>query len=90
MATCVGKPACPRSGIVVIHKDVVLTTGKDGTHAFSLADGKHLWKGPGTGRDLLVIDDLVWRVQETSGILEQRTEHWPTLSRQAGAAFVRL
>ena len=77
--------ACPRSGIVVIHEDVVLTTGKDGTNAFSLADGKHLWKGPNTGRDLLVIDDLVWRVQQISGILEQRKEHWPTLSREAGA-----
>ena len=76
---------CPPGGIVVMHKDVVLTTGKDGTNAFSLADGKHLWKGPNTGRDLLVIDDLVWRVQETIGILEQRQEHWPTLARQAGA-----
>ncbi len=76
---------CPRSGIVVIHKDVVLTTGKEGTNAFSLANGKHLWKGPNTGRDLLVIDDLVWRVQATPGILEEREEHWPTLSRQAGA-----
>jgi outer membrane protein assembly factor BamB len=75
----------PKSGIVVIHKDVVLTTGKGGTNAFSLADGKHLWKGPDTGRDLLVIDDLVWRVQQTGGILDQREEHWPTLSRQAGA-----
>ena len=76
---------CPRSGILVIHKDVVLTTGKDGTNAHSLADGKHLWQGPGTGRDLLVIDDLVWRVQETTGILQEREEHWPTLSRRAGA-----
>jgi outer membrane protein assembly factor BamB len=76
---------CPRSGIVVIHKDVVLTTGKEGTHAFSLDNGKHLWKGPDTGRDLLVIDDLVWRVQATPGILAEREEHWPTLSRQAGA-----
>ena len=76
---------CPRSGIVVIHKDVVLTTGKDGANAFSLADGKPLWKGPDTGRDLFVIDDLVWRVQETIGILDGREEHWPTLSRQAGA-----
>ena len=76
---------CPRSGIVVIYKDVVLTTGKGGTMAFSLADGKQLWKGPGTGRDLLVIDDLVWRVQETTGILETREEHWPTLARHAGA-----
>lgn len=76
---------CPRSGIVVIHEDVVLTTGKGGTTAYSLADGKELWKGPGTGRDLLVIDDLVWRVQETVGILERRAEHWPTLARHAGA-----
>jgi len=76
---------CPSSGIVVIHKDVVLTTGKGGTNAFSLTDGKHLWKGPNTGRDLMVIDDLVWRVQETTGILEQRKEHWPTLARRAGA-----
>jgi outer membrane protein assembly factor BamB len=76
---------CPKSGIVVIHKDVVLATGKEGTNAFALTDGKHLWKGPNTGRDLLVIDDLVWRVQETIGILQRREEHWPTLSRQAGA-----
>jgi len=76
---------CPPSGIVVMHKDVVLTTGKGGTNAFSLADGKPLWRGPNTGRDLLVIDDLVWRVEETSGILEKREEHWPTLSRRAGA-----
>ncbi|HUT95082.1 MAG TPA: PQQ-binding-like beta-propeller repeat protein [Thermoguttaceae bacterium] len=76
---------CPRSGIVVIHKDVVLTTGKDGTNAFSLVDGKPLWKGPNTGRDLFVINDLVWRVEETIGILDGREEHWPTLSRQAGA-----
>ena len=79
---------CPRSGIVVIHKDVVLTTGKGGNNAFSLADGKLLWKGPDTGRDLLVIDDLVWRVEQTVGILEQRKEHWPTLSRQAGAQLL--
>jgi len=76
---------CPSSGIVVIHNGVVLTTGKGGTNGFSLADGKHLWKGPNTGRDLMVIDDLVWRVQETTGILEQRKEHWPTLARRAGA-----
>ena len=50
---------CPPSGILVIHKEVVLTTGKTGTNAFSLADGKHLWEGPSTGNDLLVIDDLV-------------------------------
>jgi outer membrane protein assembly factor BamB len=80
--------ACPRSGIVVIHEDVVLTTGKGGANAFSLADGEHLWKGPDTGRDLFVIDDLVWRVQQTSGILEQRKEPWPTLSRQAGARLL--
>ncbi len=77
--------ACPRSGIVVIYKNAVLTTGKGGTTAFSLADGKELWKGPGTGRDLLVIDDLVWRIQETIGILERREEHWPTLARNSGA-----
>jgi len=76
---------CPPSGIVVIHKDVVLTTGKGGTNAFSLSHGKHLWKGPNTGRDLFVIGDLVWRVEQTMGILEKRQEHWPTLSRQAGA-----
>jgi len=76
---------CPPSGIVVIYKDVVLTTGKGGTTAFAFADGEQLWKGPGTGRDLLVIDDLVWRVQETIGILERRKEHWPTLARNAGA-----
>ena len=76
---------CPGSGIVVLHKDVVLTTGKGGTNAFSLTDGKHLWKGADTGRDLFVIDDLVWRVQQTGGILDQREEGWPTLSRQAGA-----
>ena len=76
---------CPRAGIVVMHKHVVLTTGKGGLNAFSLADGKQLWKGPDTGRDLFVIDDLVWRVQQTSGILEQRKEHWPTLAREAGA-----
>ncbi|MGM0486080.1 MAG: PQQ-binding-like beta-propeller repeat protein, partial [Planctomycetota bacterium] len=76
---------CPRGGIVVIHKDVVLTSGGKGTHAFSLADGERLWKGPNAGRDLFVIDDLVWMVRETRGILERRDEHWPTLSRQAGA-----
>jgi len=76
---------CQRSTILVIHKDVVLTSGRDGTHAFAVADGKHLWKGPNTGRDLLVIDDLVWRIQETMGILDQREEHWPTLSRRSGA-----
>ncbi len=80
--------ACPRAAIVVIHKDVVLTTGKEGSNAFSLADGKHLWKGPNTGRDLLVIDDLVWRVQQTVGLLEQREEHWPTLARDAGAKML--
>jgi outer membrane protein assembly factor BamB len=77
----------PRSTIVVIHQDVVLTTGKEGSRAFSLADGTHLWKGPNTGRDLLVIDDLVWRVQEAAGILAQREEPWPTLSRRAGATL---
>ena len=76
---------CPRGAIVVIHKDVVVTTGRNGTHAFALADGAHLWKGPNTGRDLFVIDDLVWRVEETIGILDRREEHWPTLSRHAGA-----
>jgi outer membrane protein assembly factor BamB/SAM-dependent methyltransferase len=79
------KVACPRAGIVVIHKDVVLTSGKEGTKAFLLADGKSLWKGPNAGRDLFVIDDLVWMVRATPGILEQREEHWPTLARQAGA-----
>ena len=82
------KAESPRSGIVVMHKDVVLTSGKGGLNAFSLADGKHLWKGPDTGRDLLVIDDLVWRVEQTVGILEQREEHWPTLARQAGARLL--
>jgi len=80
--------ACPRSGIVVIHEDVVLTTGKGGLNAFSLADGRHLWKGPDTGRDLFVIDDLVWRVEHAIGILARRKEHWPTLSRQAGARLL--
>ncbi len=77
----------PGGGILVIHKDVVLTSGK-GLNAFSLADGMPLWNGSGTGRDLLVIDDLVWRVQLTSGILQRREEHWPTLSRQAGAKLL--
>jgi len=76
---------CPASGIVVIHKDVVIASGKSGAVAFSLADGRPLWKGPDTGRDLIVIDDLVWRVEETVGILQGREEHWPTLSRFAGA-----
>ena len=80
--------ACPRTGIVVIHRDVVLTSGKEGTKAFSLAGGQLLWKGPNAGRDLFVIDDLVWMVRETPGILEQREEHWPTLSRQAGAQLL--
>ena len=75
----------PAGGMVVIHKDVVLTTGKGGTRAYSLTDGKPLWKGPGTGRDLFVIHDLVWRVEQTIGILRNREEHWPTLSRFAGA-----
>ncbi len=44
-----------------------------------------LWKGPDAGRDLFVIDDLVWMVQPTPGVLQQREEHWPTLSRQSGA-----
>ncbi len=76
---------CPAGGIVVIHNEAVLTSGKSGTHAFSLADGTLLWKGPDAGRDLFVIDDLVWMVEETPGILQQREEPWPTLSRQAGA-----
>ena len=76
---------CPSSSILVIHENVVLTTGKDGSHAYALSDGTHLWKGPNTGRDLFVINDLVWRVQQTPGILERRQEHWPTLSRNAGA-----
>jgi hypothetical protein len=50
-----------------------------------LQDGQRLWEGPATGRDLLVIDDLVWRIEETMGILQQREEIWPTLSRRAGA-----
>ena len=78
---------CPGSGIVVIHNEVVLTSGKAGTNAFSLADGKLLWKGPDAGRDLFVIDDLAWMVRETPGILEEREGHWPTLSRQAGASL---
>jgi outer membrane protein assembly factor BamB len=77
-----------RSSIVVLHKDVVLVTGKDGTNAYALTDGAPLWSGPDLGRDLLVIDDLVWRVQPTAGILQQREEHWPTLSRQAGAQLL--
>lgn len=76
---------CSPSGIVVIHHAVVLTSGKGGTNAFSLVDGRSLWKGPSTGRDLFVIDDLVWSVGGTTGILAAREEHWPTLSRQAGA-----
>ena len=76
---------CPPGTVVVIHNNVVLTTGREGTRAFALADGTPLWEGPPTGRDLLVIDDLVWRIEETPGILERREEHWPTLSRQAGA-----
>ncbi len=75
----------PPGNIVVIHNDVVLTTGRQGTHALSLADGEPLWDGPPTGRDLLVIEDLVWRIEETPGVLKRRQEHWPTLSRQAGA-----
>lgn len=77
--------ACPPSQVVVIHQDVVLLTGKTGTHAFHLPDGKPLWQGPATGRDLFVIEDLVWQIQETAGILQQREEIWPTLSRRAGA-----
>jgi outer membrane protein assembly factor BamB len=80
--------ACPPSNIVVIHEDVVLLTDKTGTHAFQLSDGKPLWTGPATGRDLFVIDDLVWRIQETTGILQQREEIWPTLSRRAGAQLL--
>ena len=38
----------------------------------------------GLGR-FYVIDDLVWMVRPTEGILETREEHWPTLARQAGA-----
>lgn len=78
---------CPQAGSIVIHKDVVLTNGKGGAQAFSMLDGTPLWKGPNTGRDLLVIDDLVWSVKGTPGILQTRSEHWPTLSRQAGAAL---
>lgn len=78
----------PGSNIVVIHKNVALTTGKEGTSAFSLDDGTRLWTGPSTGRDLLVIDDHVWRIQETEGILSSRQEHWPTLSRHAGAKLL--
>ena len=77
--------ACPPSEIVVIHEDVVLVTGKAGTRAFALQDGQPLWEGPPTGRDLLVIEDLVWRIEETEGILQRRQETWPTLSRRAGA-----
>ena len=77
--------ACPPSNIVVIHDGVVLATGKAGTNAFGLQDGHLLWNGPATGRDLLVIDNLVWRIEETLGILERREEVWPTLSRRAGA-----
>jgi len=80
--------ACPPSGIVVIHEDVVLLSGKAGTNAFRLTDGKPLWNGPATGRDLLVIDDLVWRIEETTGILQRREETWPTLSRRAGAQLL--
>ncbi len=76
---------CPPGNIVVIHSDAVLTTGREGTRAFNLADGALLWAGPPTGRDLIVIDDLVWRIEETPGILQRREEHWPTISRQAGA-----
>ena len=75
----------PAGGALVIHKQVVLVSGKAGCSAFSLDEGKPLWQGPGTGNELLVIDDLVWRVQATAGILEQRQDDWPTLSRQAGA-----
>lgn len=75
---------CPGGKIVVIHDDVVLVTGKTGTYGFSIAEGKQLWKGPSTGRDLLVIDDMVWRVQHTTGILARREERWPTLSHHAG------
>jgi outer membrane protein assembly factor BamB len=49
---------CSPSGIVVIHQAVVLTSGKGGTNAFSLVDGKPLWKGPSTGRDLFVIRNI--------------------------------
>jgi outer membrane protein assembly factor BamB len=80
--------ACPPSGIVVIHEDAVLLTGKAGTNAFRLIDGKPLWTGPATGRDLFVIDDLVWRIEETTGILQHREESWPTLSRRAGARLL--
>jgi outer membrane protein assembly factor BamB len=78
---------CAATGIVVIHKQVVLTSGKAGTNAFSLSDGKPLWKGPDAGRDLFVIDDLVWMVHETPGILQEREGPWPTLSRRAGACL---
>ncbi len=79
---------CPPANIVVIHDDVVLTTGRGGMQAFSLADGKHLWSGPPADRDLLVIDNLAWRVEQTPGILQRRDEHWPTLSRNAGARLL--
>jgi outer membrane protein assembly factor BamB len=76
---------CSRAEMVVVHKEVVLTSGKAGTRGFSLADSRQLWEGPVAGRDLFVIDDLVWMVEETKGLLAEREEHWPTLSRQAGA-----
>jgi hypothetical protein len=82
--------ACPPSNIVVIHDGVVLVTGKAGTNAFGLQDGQLLWNGPPTGRDLLVIDNLVWRIEETLGILQRREEAWPTLSRRAGARLLRV
>ncbi len=81
---------CPASHTVVIYRETVLTTGRDGTQAFDLATGERLWEGPPTGRDLLVIDDLVWRVEETTGILQRREEPWPTLSRRAGARLTGL
>ncbi len=81
---------CPPGHTVVIYEQTVLTTGRDGTQAFDLATGERLWEGPPTGRDLLVIDDLVWRIEETTGILQQRDERWPTLSRRAGARLTGL
>jgi len=69
-------------GTLVARKDVILMRGGNTFEAFSMADGKRLWKKslPGAGgavrADLLVADGLVWQGMTTPGLITDAGKYW--------------
>ncbi|NQT85475.1 PQQ-binding-like beta-propeller repeat protein, partial [bacterium] len=70
------------SGTLVAREDVVLMRGGNTFEAFSMDDGKRLWRRslPGAGgavrADLLVANGLVWQGMTTPGLITDASKYW--------------